>query len=327
MKRTFGLEQVTYHSSSILTVGTFDGVHRGHQVILKYLVERALDRQARSIVVTFDPHPRVVLNGQAVSLLTSIDERLQAIEDLGIDECIVLPFTTEFAALSPESFVRDILVKRIGFDEIVVGYDHAFGRQRQGNDNVLRELGAAYGFSVDVISAQEIGSEVVSSTQVRKLLEDEGHVRDVASKLGRCYRLAGKVVRGDGRGGSIGFPTANIETTDPHKVIPKRGVYAVLAYLPGINDPYAGMMNIGVRPTFKGTSQHLEVHILDFDQDLYGEKIEVEFIERLRNEQKFESVDALIAQLTRDRENTQSILNHTGNSSSSGGGTMHDEPS
>ncbi len=302
MKREYGLDQVVHDDRSLVTVGTFDGVHLGHQAILRYLVRRARANGGSSVVVTFDPHPREVVRGEPVPLLTTIEERAELLEALGLDRFIVIPFTPAFARLSAEDFVERILVGRIGLKEIVIGYDHGFGRGRGGDAALLEALGEKLGFAVDVIPPQVVEEHVVSSTEIRALLIDEGDVREAARLLGRPYALGGTVVEGARRGRSIGFPTANLEVEHPRKVIPKAGVYAVLATLDDGVTTLGGMMNIGRRPTFENTGLHLEVHLLDFEGDLYGRRLRIEFVERLRDERKFDSVDALVEQLSRDRE-------------------------
>ena len=224
MKREYGFEQIERDGGSLVTVGTFDGVHVGHQAIVRYLVQRARERRRRSVVVSFEPHPREVISGQVVPLLSTIDERARHLEALNLDRFIVLPFTPEFAKLAPEDFVQHILVERIGLEEIVVGYDHGFGHGRQGNVELLQQLGLKQGFTVDVVSAQSVRSNVVSSTAIRRLLTERGDVREAAAMLGRRYALSGAVIHGDGRGHTIGYPTANIKVDHPRKVIPRRGV-------------------------------------------------------------------------------------------------------
>lgn len=309
MKREYGLEQIEKDGGSLVTVGSFDGVHVGHQAIVQYLVRRAHERRCRSVVVSFEPHPREVLTGDAVPLLSTIDERAGYLEALGLDRFIVLRFTRDFAVLSPEAFVQQILVDRIGLEEIVVGYDHGFGQGRQGNVSLLRSMGPRLGFTVDVISAQAVGQHVVSSTAIRRLLTDEGAVREAAEMLGRPYALSGAVVHGDGRGHTIGYPTANIDVAHPRKVVPRRGVYAVQAHLAGEADVYGGMMNIGYRPTFDGNTRlRLEVHLFDFDRPIYDHHLHIAFLDRLRDEQKFDSIDALIAQLAVDERRSREVL-------------------
>ena len=309
MKREYGLEQIEKDGASLVTVGIYDGVHVGHQAILRYLIDRAQQQNGRSVVLSFDPHPREVLTGEALGLLSTIDERAQMLEALGLDRFIVLPFTKAFAELSPEDYIRRILVERIGLQEIVVGHDHRFGRERAGDVDLLQTLGAQHNFTVDVIPAQLVDHQIVSSSTIRQALTENGDVARAAEMLGRRYGLTGTVIHGDGRGHSIGYPTANIAVNHARKVIPLRGVYAVQARLMEEEAVYGGMMNIGYRPTFDGgNTLHLEVHLFNFDRAIYGQSMHITFVERLRDEQKFGSVDALIAQLADDERRARRVL-------------------
>lgn len=311
MKFFYGLEQVDLERSSVVTVGTFDGMHVGHQAILRYVIDRARSRQGPSVVVSFDPHPREVVHGEAVPLLTTVDERRELLEAVGIDRFVVIPFTRTFSQLGAEAFVREVLVAAIGMQEVVIGYDHAFGRSREGDAQLLARLGAELGFEVDVIPAQVVERHVVSSTEIRRLLVDGGDVAGAAQMLGRPYQMDGRVVRGDGRGRTIGFPTANLELLHPRKVVPRHGVYAVRTTTePETGDAFqaGGMMNIGVRPTFDGSELRIEVHLFDVEADLYGAKLRVEFVDRIRDERKFTGVDALVEQLSHDRSRCRQLL-------------------
>ena len=308
MKREYGLDQVVKDDQSVLTVGTFDGVHVGHQAILRYLLRRAQAQEGQSVVISFDPHPREVVHGEAVPLLTTVEERSDVLEHLGIDRFIVIDFTNAFSRLDAEAFVEDVLVSRVGLKEIVIGYDHGFGRGREGDSELLERLGARHGFAVDVIPPQEVEEHVVSSSEIRNLLADDGDVTLAAEMLGRPYRLAGTVIEGDRRGRAIGFPTANLELVHPRKVVPRQGVYAVRVHLPGDEAWRGGMMNIGRRPTFEGTGIHQEVHVFSFSGDLYGRELRIEFVERIRDERRFSGVDALVEQLSRDRARCKAAL-------------------
>lgn len=308
MKREFGLDQIVKDDRSLVTVGTFDGVHLGHQSIIKYLVERARKHDAVSVALSFDPHPREVLRNQPVPLLTTIEERAEVFESLGLDRFIVIPFTQAFAGTRADSFVTDVLVSRIGLREVVIGYDHGFGKGREGDSTLLRTLGKEHGFTVDVVPAQVLEKDVVSSTRIREALTDEGDVALASKLLGRTYGLSGTVVKGDGRGRTIGYPTANIAVDDYRKVIPKRGVYAVKVKVDGESRHYEGMLNIGFRPTFEGEDLRIEVHLFDYDGRLYDRQITVAFYERIRDEKKFSSVDELIQQLSRDKERCRAEL-------------------
>jgi len=308
MKFERGLEQVAHDARSVVTVGTFDGVHRGHQAVLQFLMARARERNGVSTVLSFDPHPREVLRAEPVSLLTTIEERATLLEALGIERFIVLSFTPELAAMPARQFVEEILVRRIGLQAVCVGYDHTFGRNREGNVALLQQLGSQYGFAVDVIPPQVVGDRTVSSTLIRTILLRDGDVRQAAELLGRPYMLQATVVKGDGRGRVLGFPTANLHPSHPRKLVPRNGVYAVRVWLPGEAEPRGGMMNIGMRPTFAGDRRTLEVHLLDFEGDLYGQVLRVDFIERLRDERRFPSIEALREQLFRDRQRCMEVL-------------------
>lgn len=306
--RAAALEDVQRDPSSVVTVGTFDGVHAGHQALLRYVLGRALDRNGRSTVVTFDPHPREVVHGEAVQLLSTVDERASAMTELGVELVVVVQFTPGFARLSAAEFVKDVLVERIGIQEIVIGYDFNFGRGREGDAQLLERLGRELNFAVDVVPAQIVDAHVVSSSTIRRLLREEGDVTGAARMLNRRYSVDAEVVRGDGRGRSIGYPTANLRLLDARKVIPHRGVYAVRVKSTGAPEWNPGMMNIGVRPTFGGNETHLEVHVLDFEGELYGSTLSVEFVERMREEKRFSSVEELVEQLSRDEERCREVL-------------------
>ena len=315
MRRLHGLDQVRKDVASVLTVGTFDGVHLGHQAILRYLLERAGTLGGTSTVLSFHPHPREIVEGTPLSLLTTIEERADIMEEIGLDQLVVLPFTKEFSRLSAEAFVEDVLVRGIGLREIVIGYDHAFGRDRRGNADLLRTLGKKHGFTVDIVPARIIQEQAVSSRKTRRVLEEDGGVEAAADMLGRPYCLTGRVVRGEGRGREMGFPTANIAVEHPRKVIPADGVYAVrVCRLPGDqnaspgNPPLPGMMNIGIRPTFGGEQRMIEVHLFDIEEDIYGELLRVEFVSRTRDERRFASKKDLMRQLSQDRVRSREIL-------------------
>lgn len=311
MRREFGWDDIARDDQSVVTVGTFDGVHRGHRVILDHLLERADERGGSSTLVSFDPHPRSVVREQEVPLLTTVEERAAILETMGLDRFVVIPFSPEFAQKPPEAYVEDVLVERIGLQEITVGYDHRFGRKRAGDVDLLRECGERFGFAVDVIPPQKVDQDVVSSRRIRSLLAEEGNVARAADLLGRSYELNGTVARGEGRGRQIGFPTANIALDDPRKLVPKRGVYATLVTLPD-GTTCGGMMNIGRRPTFDEMEVTVEVHLFDFEGDLYGERLSVQFLQRLRDEQKFDSADALAMQLSEDERHCRTIVEELG---------------
>ncbi|MEM1270080.1 MAG: bifunctional riboflavin kinase/FAD synthetase [Bacteroidota bacterium] len=304
-----GLDQVRRHGPAMVTTGTFDGVHRGHQHVIRYLIERARQAEMQSTVVTFEPHPRAVLTGERIPLLTTLDERAESLEALGLGRLVVIEFTKAFSRLTGEAYARDVLFERVGAREIVVGYDHEYGRDRSGNKALLHALGDELGFGVHVIPPQAVGEVVVSSTKIRRALET-GDVGTAAEYLGRRYGLTGRVVPGDGRGRGIGFPTANLDPVEPAKIIPGNGVYAIRVRIDEPGEPWrGGMMNVGVRPTFDGsTDRRLEAHVFDFDGDLYGRLLRIQFVRRIRDEQRFNGVDELVVQLERDRADCINLL-------------------
>jgi riboflavin kinase / FMN adenylyltransferase len=305
--KEIGLDNIRRDDRSVVTVGTFDGVHLGHQAIIRYLCSRAKAVEGSATVVSFDPHPREVVTGERMPLLTTLEERAALLEALGVDRFVVLPFTRDLSMLEAEDYVRTILVETIGLREIVIGYDHHFGRNRSGSRETLEQLSGKYGFTVDVIPEQVVADAAVSSTRIRNVLADEGDVCQATALLGRPYQLTGTVVRGDGRGRLIGYPTANLRVGDPRKAIPLPGVYVVRARFDAVD--VGGMMNIGTRPTFDETSEtHIEVHLFDIDRDLYGNDIAVSFIDRIRDEQRFADIDGLVEQLARDEARCRKLL-------------------
>lgn len=308
MIRALTLDEVQADPRSVVTVGTFDGVHLGHQALLRYVLGRAHERRGRSTAVTFDPHPREVVHHERVRLLSTVDERAEVMRGLGVDLVVVVPFTASFARMSAYQFVKDVLVERIGLQEIVIGYDFTFGRGREGDGQLLSRLGVEFGFDVDVIPAQMLDSGVVSSSTVRTMLVELGDVAGAASMLNRRYTLDGTVESGDARGRKLGYPTANIRLVDERKVVPRIGVYAVGVNIEGDDGFLPGMMNIGRRPTFGEGDVHLEVHILDYEGDLYDKRIRIAFVERVRDEKKFESVHALVEQLSQDERRCRELL-------------------
>ncbi len=303
------LENVERVPNSVVTVGTFDGVHAGHRAIIDTVVEKAKERDAQSVLVTFDPHPRNIINpGDAgIKLLTTLQERAEILEELGIDTMVVIPFDRDFSLLSSEEFVRDIIHKKVGVSEFVIGYDHQFGRNREGTIETIERLGKELDFDAYVVSKREVGKKTVSSTAIRKAISEEGNMEQAAEFLQRPYRLNGTVVHGDKRGKKIGFPTANIKPEHTNKIIPRNGVYAVKVRINGAW--YDGMMNIGIRPTFDGKGETLEVHLFDFGKDVYGKEVQVRFYSRIREEKKFDGKEELIDQLKQDKTQAEELLN------------------
>ena len=283
---------------TIVTLGTFDGVHIGHKKIIDRLVAHS-DSGHESLILTFFPHPRMVLQeGSDIKLLNTIYEKSKLLDALGLDNLVIHPFDEEFSRLTAEEFVKNILVDRFHIHKIIIGHDHRFGRNRTANINDLILFGEQYGFEVEQISSQEINAVSVSSTKIRKALEN-GEIDLANAYLGYDYFLTGTVTRGKQLGQTIGFPTANLEIPEPYKLIPKRGVYVVRSFIHG--KIVHGMMNIGCNPTVNGTQQSVEIHYFDFDEDLYDRQISVSLLHWIRPEQKFESVELLKEQLAKDK--------------------------
>lgn len=305
------LNDVKRNLNTVLTVGTFDGVHAGHKVLINKVLQIAEQKEARSVIVTFDPHPRDIINpGDAgIKLLSSLDERSEMLADLGVDEMVVIPFDRDFSLLTSEEFVRDIIWQKIGVSAFVIGYDHQFGRNREGTIETVQELGRKLGFHTHVVSKQEVGDKTVSSTAIRKAIHEKGDMELAASLLDRFYILNGTVVHGNKRGKKIGYPTANIQTQNSKKVIPRAGVYAVWVRFEG--EFYRGMMNIGERPTFNGGDTVLEVHILDFKNEIYGKDIQLQFVKRIRDEKQFDGVMDLKVQLEKDEKEVRDLLENS----------------
>lgn len=284
-------------TNPVLTIGNFDGVHRGHLVLFDRVKERAKALGGISVVMTFEPHPITVMHpGNGPALITPTPQKLELIDAAGIDVILCIPFTKAFAAIGARAFVRDILVQKIGIREIVVGYDYSFGHRREGNIHLLREMGEELGFFVHVMSPVRVGKTPVSSTSIRHLIR-EGRVAEAGQLLGRPPRLSGRVMRGRNRGARLlGFPTANLGIKDA--LVPRTGVYAVEVIIG--DQKYRGVTNIGYNPTFGDGPLTVETHVLDFSGDLIGEDITLLFLGRLRDEKRFSSIEELVAQIRKD---------------------------
>ena len=302
------LDDIKKDDSCILTTGTFDGVHLGHQSIIKTLHDSVSQDNECVTIVTFEPHPQFVVKspkGNGLKLLTTIDEKISILQDLKIDRLIIIPFDEKFAQLSSQQFIENILVKRIGFKKIVIGYDHAFGKNRQGNYRILEQLSKQYNYSIIMLPAFSLDGVIISSTKIRRLLQN-GDVELAAKYLGRNYSLTGKVIKGEGRGRSLNIPTANIEPISSEKLIPKDGIYAVWARTG--DQIYKAVLYIGTKPTFAFNNRTIEVHIFDFSGDLYDLILKIEFKARIRDDLYFDRVDKLIEQIELDKEETLKIL-------------------
>ena len=292
---------------TIVTIGTFDGVHLGHQKIVAQITKNAHALNCESLVLTFFPHPRMVLQGKSdLKLLNTINEKIDLLEKIGIDNLIIHPFDEKFAELDAKAFVSTILVDQLRVQKIIIGYDHRFGKNRTANIDDLINFGTQYGFEVEQISAQEIDEISISSTKIRTALE-EGDIQLANEYLGYSYFLSGTVVKGKQLGRTIGFPTANISLEEDYKLVPQNGVYVVRAEIDG--KTIYGMMNIGFNPTVQGKKKTIEVHLFDFDTDIYNRKIQVAFLQRIRSEKKFESVEVLKEQLKKDKVFSLDYLN------------------
>jgi riboflavin kinase/FMN adenylyltransferase len=296
-----------YVSATVITVGTFDGVHRGHRDVVERLVARARHLKIPSVLVTFEPHPLQIVNPAAAPLLlTTHDEKQEVLAETGIDYLAVVPFTAELAAYSAEDFVELILRRCFRLRELLIGYDHGFGRQRAGNVAVLKTLGERDGFRVDVVDPVSTpDGHSVSSTSIRRAIAG-GDLTLAAEALGRLYSVSGRVIEGSGRGRTIGFPTLNLGPPPPRKLLPPEGVYAVRVQTPA--GPVGGMMNLGPRPTFGDSATSLEAHLFDISGDFYGAQVRIDFVARLRETRKFASAEQLSKQLAHDEREARSAL-------------------
>jgi riboflavin kinase / FMN adenylyltransferase len=303
------MERVTGEQSDgvVLTVGTFDGVHRGHRLVLARLAARSKETGLASVLVTFSPHPLEIVNPAAAPLLlTAGDEKTEVLAGTKLDRVIVLPFTPALAAYNAEQFVDEVLLRRLGMRELLVGHDHGFGRGREGDVDVLKALGAAHGFRVDVVPpVPSRDGRPISSTSIRRAIAG-GDLARAADGLGRPYSLSGEVVHGAGRGRVLGFRTVNIAAPTPRKLLPPEGVYAVRAETN--TGSFGGMMNLGPRPTFGDSAVSLEVHLFDADGDWYGSRVQVDFIARLRDTKKFSGPEELVKQLARDEQAARVVI-------------------
>jgi riboflavin kinase/FMN adenylyltransferase len=292
---------------TILTLGTFDGVHIGHKKILKKITQNTENQKYESLVLTFFPHPRMVLQEHSdIKLLNTIDEKINLLEKIGIENLVIHPFDEAFSRLTAEEFVSNILVDRFHIQKIIIGHDHRFGRNRTANIDDLIAYGKEYGFEVEQISVQEINDISVSSTKIRNAIL-EGDMALANDYLGYDYFLTGSIVKGKQLGRTIGFPTANLKIEESYKLIPQNGVYIVKSIIDG--QSVFGMMNIGFNPTVDGQKQTIEIHYFNFNADLYNQKISVSILQRIRSEQKFESVELLKEQLEKDKKKSLSYLN------------------
>ena len=306
MKTFHDISSFKTNEKTFVTIGTFDGVHFGHKEIINKLVDDAKLAGKKSVLLTFFPHPRMVLQKDTtIALINTIEERTALLEKTGLDYLIIHPFSIAFSRLTALDFVRDLLVAQLNISKLIIGYDHHFGKNREGNIEQLTEYSHTYGFSVKEIPAQDIDDVSVSSTKIRSALA-AGNLKTANRYLGSPFMLSGKVVNGKKLGGQIGFPTANIDILEDYKLIPKTGVYIVQSKID--NKTIFGMMNIGNRPTVSGTHQTIEVHFFDFNNDLYDTFLTIELLFFLRDEHKFDTIESLILQLKKDEQTARDYL-------------------
>lgn len=312
MQIFYSIKDLKKNKNTVLTLGTFDGIHPGHLKIIDRLVSCSKEKGCRSVVITFYPHPRTILgNDNSVKMLTTQDEKIELLEKLGVENLLIINFTKEFASLSAEDFIYDYLINGIGLTEIVLGHDHHFGKGRRGNAELLQKIADKEGFIVTKAEAFMIDGEAVSSTKIRNAIA-EGDIIRANKLLGRNYEFSGIVVGGDKRGRELGFPTANIKLSSQEKLLPASGVYAVKVMVE--NERHTGLLSIGKRPTFYNQGELVsEVYIYDFNREIYGAKVTTELVERLRGEVKFNSAEELINQMNTDKENGYKIFNKLNN--------------
>ncbi|MFM7596692.1 MAG: bifunctional riboflavin kinase/FAD synthetase [Flavobacteriales bacterium] len=298
MKILSSLSALPTLRNPVVTLGTYDGVHIGHRSILTQLINKAKETGMDSMLITFDPHPRQALGLGEISLLTTLDEKIELLATTGLDYLLVLPFTKEFSNQGAEDFISKVLIDQLNISEIILGYDHKFGHNREGDVHLLAEVLTKTGRFVTEIPAQDVDEIIVSSTKIRNALL-QGNIDSANRLLGYKYQVNGKVVNGKQLGRTIGYPTANIEPLNGSKLIPGNGVYAVTTCIDGIT--YQGMMNVGIRPTVSDTNERvIEVHLFDFNSDIYGNAVTISLCHRLRGEQTFTGIEALTAQLKKD---------------------------
>jgi len=295
-------------TTSVVSLGTFDGVHLGHQTILDEVKKRAHKLHSKATMVTFEPHPQLVLNNPSRpphEVLTTIEEKIEILNQLGLDRLVVANFSHIFAGLEPERFVTEILLERLRMREIIIGHDHAFGKARSGNLDLLQRMGAEHGFEVASLPPYRVDDEAISSTRIRHQLQ-KGQMEKASAMLGRPYSINGLVVHGEGRGTGLGFPTINLRPYSPHKLVPRSGIYASRCHLDGRS--YDAATYVGLKPTFAADERVIETYIIDFNGQLYGQEVKIDFIAYIREDARFDSTQALVDQIKQDINKSVELL-------------------
>ena len=307
MKIYKSINEYNESKNSIVTIGTFDGIHKGHQKIFNKVINASKQNNLTSVVLTFFPHPRIILNKyNDIKMIDTLDEKIDHLKKIGIDHLIIHPFDKKFSLLSAEQFIKEYLVEKLKLKHIIIGYDHRFGKGREASVSDLKEYSREFNFVVDEIDAQEVEKIAISSTKIRNSI-NEGDLKTTRTYLGRFFSLTGKVVKGDGLGKQINYPTANISIEEDYKIIPKDGVYYIKTRID--NKLYNGMMNIGHRPTIGTKEKSIEVNLFNFDIDIYDKIISVDVVEKIRDEKKFSSIEDLKTQLSKDEEYCLKLIN------------------
>ena len=307
MKIYKSIDEYNESKSSVVTIGTFDGIHKGHQKILNKVINASKQSNLSSVVLTFFPHPRIILNKyNNIKMIDTLDEKIDNLEEIGIDHLIIHPFDKKFSLLSADQFIKEYLVEKLKLKHIIIGYDHRFGKGREASVTDLKKYSNELNFVVDEIDAQEIEKIAISSTKIRNSI-NEGNLETTKVYLGRFFSLTGKVVRGDGLGKQIDYPTANIKIEENYKIIPKDGVYYIRTTID--NKLYNGMMNIGHRPTIGAKEKSIEVNLFKFNREIYDRVISIDVVVKIRDEKRFSSIDALKAQLVKDEKHCLKLIN------------------
>jgi len=307
MKIYRNIDDYDQEKAAVVTIGTFDGLHHGHQEILKKVINSSIEKKLSSVVLTFFPHPRTILNKyNNIRMIDTLDEKINQLDKIGIDSLIIQPFDKSFSLLTADQYIKDFLVEKLKLKHIIIGYDHRFGKGREASVVDLKIYSKEYNFTVEEIEAQEIETIKISSSKIRNSI-NEGDLETTKKYLGRNFKLTGKIIKGDGLGKKINYPTANIFIKEKYKIIPKDGVYFIRTLIK--NKSFNGMMNIGHRPTIGSNDKSIEVHLFNFNQDIYNKEISIDIILKIRDEKKFSSIEALKQQLKKDENYCLKLIN------------------